>query len=199
MFRQALWATAFLWVAAAPARAQMDELEPVEVPPPGTPRPGVRPPGGLPPGNGPVAGPAGDAMAPVILEDFDTDERDAVLSAARRRTTVQRAPGIVTVITAEEIARRGHRTVNDVLQTVPGFEGGRFESNGWFDESTVRGQPRTLLILINGVNVTEPIRNSFSLDRKIPIRAVKRVEVTSGPGGVLWGSNALLGVVKIIL
>jgi outer membrane receptor protein involved in Fe transport len=174
----------------------MDELDPVEAPPPGAGRPGVRPPVAGPTG---AAGRPGDAAAPVILEDFDTDDRDAVLSAARRRTTVQRAPGIVTVITADEIARRGHRTVNDVLRTVPGFEGGRYESNGWFNESTARGQPRTLLILINGVNVTEPIRNSFSLDRKIPIRAVKRVEVTSGPGGVLWGSNALLGVVNIIL
>ncbi len=168
--------------APAAALAQMEELEPVEL----APRPAA-------------ATPAADAAPVMILEDFDTDERNAVLSAARTRTTIQRAPGIITVITADEIARRGHRTVNDVLRTVPGFEGGRFDSNGWFDESTSRGQPRTLLILINGVNVTSPLRNAFTLDRRIPVQAIKRIEVTSGPGGVLWGSNALLGVINIIL
>ncbi len=140
-----------------------------------------------------------EEAAPVILEEFTVDERDVVLSAARTRTTIQEAPGIITVITAEQIRQRGFRTINDVLRTVPGFEGGRYEGNGWFNESAARGQPRTLLILVNGVNVTEPVRNSISLDRKIPVHAVKRVEVTSGPGGVLWGSNALLGVVNIIL
>ncbi len=146
------------------------------------------------------SGPGGpQGPAPVILEEFTVDERNVVLSAARTRTTIQEAPGIVTVVTAEQIRQRGFRTVNDVLRTVPGFEGGRYEANAWFNEGAARGQPRTLLILINGVNVTEPVRNSISLDRKIPIESVKRIEVTSGPGGVLWGSNALLGVINIIL
>ncbi len=164
--------------------AQMDELVPLEDDEPQAAETGAAPP---------------KDSAPVILEEFTVDERNVVLSAARTRTTIQEAPGIVTVITAEEIRQRGFRTVNDVLRTVPGFEGGRQDSNGWFEEGTARGQPRTLLILVNGVNVTEPVRNSLTLDRKIPIDAVKRIEVTSGPGGVLWGSNALLGIVNIIL
>ena len=127
----------------------------------------------------------------VMLEEFEVDARTVVLSAARTRTTIQEAPGIITVITAEEIRARGHRTINDVLRTVPGFEGSRMDSNGWFEEGFARGQARTLLVLVNGVNITEPIRNGVTLDRKIPIDAVKRIEITSGPGGVLWGSNAL--------
>ena len=47
---------------------------------------------------------------------------------------------------------------DDVLRTVPGFEGDRLESNGWFVESIARGQPRTLLVLLNGVNITEAVR-----------------------------------------
>lgn len=164
-----------------PAHAQMEELDPIDEPV--------------------EAQPDGKAVddAPVILEEFAIDARNVVLSAARTRTTIQEAPGIITVITADEIRQRGHRTINDVLRTVPGFEGSRVDSNGWFNEATARGQPRTLLILINGVNVTEPLRNGLTMDRKIPMAAVKRIEVTSGPGGVLWGSNALLGVVNIIL
>ncbi len=137
--------------------------------------------------------------APVILEEFEVDERDVVLSAARTRSTIQEAPGIITVITAQQIRQRGYRTVNDVLRSVPGFEGGRFEKNDWFNESVARGQPRTLLILVNGVPTNEPIRNNLSMDRKIPVDIIKRIEITSGPGGVLWGSNALLGIINIIL
>lgn len=149
------------------------------------------------------AGPSGEGgegePGGVILEEFEIDARDVVLSAARARTTIQEAPGIITVVTAEEIRAWGHRTVGDVLRTIPGFEGNRLDSNGWFEEGFARGQPRTLLVLVNGVNITEPIRNGVTLDRKIPIDAIKRIEITSGPGGVLWGSNALLGVVNIIL
>jgi iron complex outermembrane receptor protein len=161
--------------------AQMEELDPVDEP--------IE----TKPAGAPAEAP------PVILEEFAGDARTIVLSAARTRTTIQEAPGIITVITADEIRQRGHRTINDVLRTVPGFEGSRVDSNGWFNEATARGQPRTLLILINGTNVTEPLRNGLTMDRKIPMASVKRIEVTSGPGGVLWGSNALLGVVNIVL
>lgn len=172
---------------AGPALGQIEELAPVEE------EPREAEPGSTPPT------PAAQESAPVILEEFAVDERNVVISAAKTRTTIQEAPGIITVITADEIRQRGHRTVNDVLRTVPGFEAERYDSNGWYNEAVARGQPRTLLLLVNGVNVTDPLRNSLSLDYKIPIDAVKRIEVTSGPGGVIWGSNALLGVVNIIL
>ncbi|MCA9538708.1 MAG: hypothetical protein KC620_07450, partial [Myxococcales bacterium] len=87
-----------LLLAASPALAQMEELSPLEED------------GGetSPETNAP-------APAPVLLEEFEVDERDAVLSAARTKTNIQEAPGIVTVITADEIRARGHRTINDVL------------------------------------------------------------------------------------
>lgn len=168
-------------LAAGPAAAQMEELSPFDFQ---------------------DAADEGDGQTgegQPLIEEFEVDARDAVLSAARTKTNIQEAPGIITVVTADEIRARGHRTLNDVLRTVPGFEGDRLESNGWFNESIARGQPRTLLILLNGINITEPVRNTLSIDRKIPLDSVKRIEVTSGPGGVLWGSNALLGVVNIIL
>ena len=177
-----------LCLCVSTAHAQMEEIAPIEE--------DVSLEGA---GDASVAGDDERSDAPVLLEEFAIDERNVVISAARTRTTIQQAPGIITVVTAAEIAARGHRTVNDILRTIPGFEGGRLDSNGWFEEGFARGQPRTLLILINGVNVTEPVRNGTTIDRKIPVDAIKRIEVTSGPGGVLWGSNALLGVVNIIL
>ncbi|MFO0746820.1 MAG: TonB-dependent receptor [Myxococcota bacterium] len=150
-----------------------------------------------------------DADDPTIIDDDrrpdDQDivkagpsDEDLVIAAQKVRTTIQEAPSIVTVITSKQIRERGFRTINEVLRTVPGFEGDRWDGNGWQKESFARGQPQTILVLLDGVNIVEPVRNTITLDRKIPLEMIDRIEVTSGPGGVLWGSNALLGVVNIV-
>lgn len=150
-----------------------------------------------------------DADDPTIVDDDrkpdDQDivkagpsDEDLVLAAQKVRTTIQEAPSIVTVITAKQMRERGFRTINEVLRTVPGFEGDRWDGNGWQKESFARGIPQTILVLLDGVNIVEPVRNTITLDRKIPLEMIERIEVTSGPGGVLWGSNALLGVVNIV-
>jgi outer membrane receptor protein involved in Fe transport len=133
-----------------------------------------------------------------IVMDFELDERDVVEAAAKTRTTIQQAPAIITVITKKDIQNRGYRTINDVLRTIPGFEGDRWQYNGWTKESLTRGIPRTVLVLLDGVNIVDPLKNAAAIDRRIPLDMVKRIEVTSGPGSVLWGSNALLGVINII-
>lgn len=130
-------------------------------------------------------------------EEFSLEARDRVISAARTETTIQEAPAIVTVITRQEIEDRGFRTIVELMQSIPGFEGDRSEGNHWITEAFARGNPRTVLVLVNGINVVEPTRNMIVLDRKIPLEIVDRIEIISGPGGVLWGSNALLGVVNI--
>jgi len=133
-----------------------------------------------------------------MVMDFDLRNSDVVEAAAKKRTTVQQAPAIITVITSEDIKNRGFRTLNDVLRTIPGFEGDRWQYNGWNKESLTRGIPRTVLVLLDGVNVVDPMQNAAALDRRIPLESVKRIEITSGPGSVLWGSNALLGVINVI-
>ena len=133
---------------------------------------------------------------PFIIEfPEDDDERVGVLKSL---VSLQEAPAIITVIDSEQIANMGHRTVADVLQTIPGFEGDRWELGGWFKTHLTRGLPNTTLILRDGVNVVSPLTNRLTLDRKFALDNVRRVEVISGPGSVLWGSNALLGVVHLV-
>ena len=112
--------------------------------------------------------------------------------------SLQEAPAILTVIDDDQIANLGHRTLADVLTTIPGFEGDRWELGGWFKTHLTRGLPHTTLILHDGVNIVSPLTNRLTLDRKIVVDNLRRVEVISGPGSVLWGSNALLGVVNLV-
>ena len=129
-----------------------------------------------------------------ILMEFELDARSVVEEATKTRGSIQEAPATITVITAKEIRDRGYRTIDDILSTIPGFEGDRWEFYGWLKGQFTRGLPGTALVLLDGVNIVDPSRNLIVLDRKIPVEAIKRIEVTSGPGSVLWGSNALLGV-----
>jgi outer membrane receptor protein involved in Fe transport len=124
------------------------------------------------------------------------DPAEVVMTATKSATTIQESPQIIIVVTDDEIRARGFRSIDDVLQSLPGFE---VASVDWFySEQLTRGQARTLLVLWNGVPVGNPSYPAYELTRAVPIEFVKRLEIVTGPGGVLWGANAFLGIVNII-
>jgi outer membrane receptor for ferrienterochelin and colicin len=127
----------------------------------------------------------------------EADITQMVLSAAKRVQTVQDSSSIVTVVTRNQIQVRGYRTFSDLLDDIPGFEG--YRPAFYFDtpQAFARGQARTILMLWNGVPINSPENNQRALGPFLPLGAVDRVEVVSGPGGVLWGANAVLGVASI--
>jgi outer membrane receptor protein involved in Fe transport len=132
-----------------------------------------------------------DALEP------EGDLTQMVLSAAKRVQTVQENPSIVTVVTRNQIVLRGYETLSDVLDDVPGFEG--YRPAFYFDtpDAFARGNGRTVLVLWNGVPLNSPQTNQRALGPYLSLDAIDRVEIVSGPGGVLWGANAVLGVASI--
>ncbi len=125
------------------------------------------------------------------------DLSNLVTSAAKSVTTVQEAPAIVTVITAEDIRRRGYRTVNDVLADIPGWASYPGE-HGVVTLPSVRGTIQAALLLRDGVSLTSPWEGVQITNRVVPLESIKRIEVVSGPGGVLWGANSFLGIINLI-
>src|SRR5439155_1856344 len=138
----------------------------------------------------PVAQPAqpGKEGEPEIALDVDReiDLANIVTSAAKGVTTVQEAPAIITIITADEIRARGHKYVMEALSTVP----------GWLDNTSlgnqvtnpqVRGVGQAVLTMRDGMSLFDPWGNIPWLNRTQPIETIKRIEVVTGPGGVLWG------------
>jgi outer membrane receptor protein involved in Fe transport len=150
--------------------------------------------------------PAGPTPAPskelrpddVAIEGApDIDLANLVTSAAKGLSTVQEAPSIVTVITSEDLERRGIKFLNQALATIP----------GWMETSMigtslpmpmVRGVQQAALLLHDGISMFEPWGNWGSFNRSQPIESLKRLEVVTGPGGVLWGANSFLGVINLI-
>ncbi|MBI5480409.1 MAG: TonB-dependent receptor plug domain-containing protein, partial [Deltaproteobacteria bacterium] len=123
------------------------------------------------------------------------DPGEVVLAATKIVASLAETPAIVTVVTDDEIRARGYRTVEDVLASLPGFEA---RAEEWFySDVFTRGNARTTLVLWNGVPVGSPAWPTRELNRLIPVEFIKRIEVVTGPGGVLWGANAFLGIVNI--
>ena len=137
----------------------------------------------------------GDATTP--MEDEALDLANIVQSAAKGITTVQEAPTIVTVVTADEIRDRQFQNLEELYDTVPGWTRvGLYHST--FHTPVVRGQVQAVQFLHDGVSLFDPFVNVPSATRVQPMELVKRVEMITGPGGVLWGSNSLLGILNVI-
>lgn len=133
------------------------------------------------------------------IEDLLNKE---VSVATKSRQRVSQAPGIVTVITAEEIRNMGARDLRDVLEMVPGFEFSRWR-NGVLRVG-VRGtkDPYTtskILLLIDGIPYNSLMYGvAFNNGYEFNINAVERIEIIRGPGSALYGRNAFNGVISVI-
>jgi iron complex outermembrane receptor protein len=124
-----------------------------------------------------------------------------VAIAAGKVQSQEEAPGIVSVIDAEEIRRIGARTLEDVLQIVPGFE--VLTDNLGRARIIVRGLRATggenVLILFNGHRLNEVITGgATAINLDIPVDNLERIEIIRGPGSALFGTNAFAGVINLI-
>ncbi|MBI3803130.1 MAG: TonB-dependent receptor [Nitrospirae bacterium] len=113
-------------------------------------------------------------------------------------------PAAVYVITQEDIRRSGVTNIPEALRMAPGVEVYRVNANQWvvgirgFTSLTGRLSP-SLLVLIDGRSVYSPLlAGVFWEVQDLLLEDVERIEVIRGPGGTLWGANAVNGVINII-
>ncbi|MCU1282310.1 MAG: hypothetical protein JWM53_5856 [bacterium] len=149
----------------------------------------------------PVAQPnqkSGEGEPEIALDvDREIDHANVVPTAAKGVTTRQEAPAIITIITADEIKARGHHFLGDALGTVPGwYHLSAIGDN--VEQTAVRGVGQAVLLMRDGLSLFEPWSNTAWLGRTQPLENVKRIEVVTGPGGVLWGANSFLGIANLI-
>ena len=124
-----------------------------------------------------------------------------VVSVSRRGQPVREAPSAIHVITDEDIRRSGYTTLPEILRLAPGVEVVRNGSHSW--TISIRGfnsdLSNKLLVLIDGRSVYSPLFAGVFWDAQDTlISDISRIEVISGPGSTLWGTNAVNGVINII-
>ena len=124
-----------------------------------------------------------------------------VTSVSRKEQKLSQTPAAVYVITREAIARSGANTIPDLLRMVPGVQVAQVEANRW--AISVRGfngvYSNKLLVLVDGRTVYTPTFSGVYWNQiDIPLDTIERIEVVRGPGGAVWGANAVNGVINII-
>lgn len=124
-----------------------------------------------------------------------------VVSAAKTEQTLQETAGAVFVITADDIRRSGATNVPEALRLAPGVEVARIDSRRW--AITIRGFngrfANKLLVMIDGRSIYNPQFSGVYWEAEnVFLPDIERIEVIRGPGGALWGANAVNGVINII-
>jgi len=118
--------------------------------------------------------------------------------ASQTALTPRETPGIISVITDEEIKASGARDMIDVLRMVPGI------NFGYDDQGVVGLQMRgnwahegKILLLIDGIEFDELNFYNLEFGRHFDVNQIRSIEIIRGPGSSIYGGNAELGVIKI--
>lgn len=124
-----------------------------------------------------------------------------VTSVARHPEKLLQAAAAVQVITREDIRRSGATTLPEALRLADNLEVAQKNSHDW--AISARGfntdLANKLLVMIDGRTVYTPLFSGVFWDAQdYLLEDVERIEVISGPGGTLWGANAVNGIINII-
>jgi iron complex outermembrane recepter protein len=137
-------------------------------------------------------------VAAMTLEELAEVE---VTTVSKKPESRLEAAAAVYVITQEDIRRSGVTTLVDALSLAPGVEVARINASQW--AVGIRGftsrLSRAVLVLIDGRSVYTPLFAGVYWEAQDTLlEDVDRIEVIRGPGGTLWGANAVNGVINII-
>jgi iron complex outermembrane receptor protein len=124
-----------------------------------------------------------------------------VTTTSKEPEEVWKTPAAIYVLTQDDIRRSGATSIPEVLRLVPGVEVAQVNSNIW--SVGIRGFgsafSKSVLVMIDGRSVYTPMFAGVYWDvQNVMLSDVERIEVIRGPGGTIWGSNAVNGVINII-
>ncbi|PYO99243.1 MAG: hypothetical protein DMD60_02125 [Gemmatimonadetes bacterium] len=124
-----------------------------------------------------------------------------VTSVSKRPERLSQTASAIQVITQEDIRRAGASSLAEALRLASNLQVAQVDSRQW--AISARGFNSTtankLLVLIDGRTVYTPLFSGVFWDvQEVPLADIDRIEVISGPGATLWGSNAVNGVINVI-
>jgi outer membrane cobalamin receptor len=118
---------------------------------------------------------------------------------SKKQLTPRETPGIISVITREEIVKSGARDLIDVLQLVPGISFG-YDLDGVIGLAMrgIWGLEGKILIMIDGIELNEGMYSTVNFGNHFSPEQIQQIEIIRGPGSSLYGGYAELGVINII-
>ncbi|WP_325480472.1 TonB-dependent receptor plug domain-containing protein [Piscinibacter sp.] len=148
--------------------------------------------------NAAQAAPTVASLSRLSIEELADIE---ISSVSKRPERLAEAAASVFVITADEIRRFGATTLAEALRLAPNLQVARVNAHS--HAITARGfnssSANKLLVMIDGRSVYTPLHAGVFWDAlDVVLADVDRIEVISGPGGALWGANAVNGIINIL-
>jgi iron complex outermembrane recepter protein len=137
-------------------------------------------------------------LSTLSLEDLT---RINVSSVARKSQELFKTSAAVFVITRDDIRNSGANSLPELFRMVPGVQVAQVNANAW--AVSARGFNSRfadkMLVLVDGRSIYSEIYSGVFWDQNdLPLEDIDRIEVIRGPGGTLWGANAVNGVINII-
>ena len=143
------------------------------------------------------------ASSPETLKGLSLEELSnlEVTTPSKEPTSAFRSPVAIYVITNEDIRRSGATSIPEALRLAPGVEVARIDGNKW--AIGIRGfgsrLSRSVLVVIDGRSVYTPLfAGTYWEVQDTLLEDIDHIEVIRGPGGTIWGPNAVDGVINII-
>lgn len=119
--------------------------------------------------------------------------------ASQKSTSFREIPGIISIVTEEEIKHSGARSLIDILRLVPGIGFAGEVDNavgiGIRGNAAIDGK---VLVLLDGQQMNETSYGSFAFGAHVPLDNIQKIEVIRGPGSAMYGGLAELAVINIV-
>lgn len=141
-----------------------------------------------------------DHLMDMSLEDLSMLDIEMDTASKSSKKLVD-TPASVYVLTNERIQRSGARSIIEAIALVPGLTVNKFSETEWIVSARGfhDGLFNKLLVMIDGRSLYSPLYGgAYWSDIDYVLADIDRIEVLKGPGGTIWGGNALNGVVNII-
>lgn len=127
------------------------------------------------------------------------ENAEYVVTASLTPVSKPNTGSAITVITAEDIKKRGITYLPDILREVPGLAVNRSGTFGTQTDIRARGaEANHTLVLIDGIEVNDPALGSSFQFAFLSVANIDRIEVLRGAQSALWGSDAIGAVINII-
>ena len=122
-----------------------------------------------------------------------------VITASKKPQRLSEVPATVRIITAEQIKERGYFTLEEALSDLPGFQFRNIIGfNSYVFLRGVHSQNQAIVLLVDGIQINELNSGGFYAGGQFNLSNVKRIEIVYGPASVLYGTNAISGIINII-
>ncbi len=132
-----------------------------------------------------------------INKKIDLDEIEVI--GQRSPALYSEISRIVTVITRDEIQSAPVHSIQELLEYITGVD---IRQRGMFGiqaDVNIRGSSfDQVLILLNGINISDPHTGHFSLNLPLDAESVERIEILNGPAARILGANAFAGAINIV-